>query len=165
MNTPRRATGKWALQGVPHKGWTCIEVEDLEEVAATCEMCEAQEIRYVHLMSHPNYPDELRCGCDCAGHMEEDYEGAIRRDKAMRGAAGRKKKWLTRSWRVSEKGNSFLRTDGYHVVVYRRGGSWAFRVTNRTTDDVLESRKYLPSEDAAKLRAFDAMIWMKERGR
>ncbi|GHV93821.1 hypothetical protein AGMMS50293_01410 [Spirochaetia bacterium] len=40
--------GKWSEPGVPYKGWTCIDVEDIEEPCLTCEMCESQLIRYVH---------------------------------------------------------------------------------------------------------------------
>lgn len=67
VETTSRATGKWSQPGVPHKGWTCLDIEDLGEPSATCEMCEAQEIRYVHHMEHPNYSGSLGCGCVCAG--------------------------------------------------------------------------------------------------
>jgi hypothetical protein len=45
-------TGKWSRAGVPHKGWECVDVEDLENDRAICEMCEVTEIRYVHTMVH-----------------------------------------------------------------------------------------------------------------
>jgi hypothetical protein len=35
-------TGKWALPGVPHKGWTCASIDDLGEPSHVCEMCEVQ---------------------------------------------------------------------------------------------------------------------------
>ncbi len=54
--------GKWSQLGVPHRGWTCVLVDDLGDLGSICEMCEVQEIRYVHHMQHPNYPDEL-AGC------------------------------------------------------------------------------------------------------
>ncbi len=60
--------GKWAEAGVPHKGWTCVGVHDLEQERQTCEMCEGQVIRYVHAMEHPEYPGTLSVGCVCAGH-------------------------------------------------------------------------------------------------
>ena len=163
MNETSRQTGKWSQPGVPHKGWSCIDIEDLGEPSATCEMCETQEIRYVHHMQHPEYPDVLGCGCVCAGHMESDYEGARQREKAVRNASARRRKWLTRDWRVSRNGNPFLNADGYNIVVYPAGQGWGFRVSNRSTDKNLVSRRVLTSMDAAKLRAFDAMIWMKER--
>ncbi|ASD26541.1 MULTISPECIES: hypothetical protein [Brevundimonas] len=165
-----RGTGKWAQAGVPHKGWSCVDIEDLGEPAVTCEMCETQEIRFVHHMTHPNYPGELGVGCVCAGRMEENYDAARQRETTARNQAGRKRKWLSRTWRVSFSGNEFLNTDGYNIVVFQQSsgpqrGSWTFRVTNRGTLDSLQARKPYPSSDAAKLRAFDAMIWMKERGR
>jgi hypothetical protein len=42
--------GKWSQPGVPHKGWVCVDIEDLGEPSLTCEMCESQNIRYVHYM-------------------------------------------------------------------------------------------------------------------
>ena len=105
---PPRQTGKWSQPGVPHKGWTCIDIEDLGEPSATCEMCETQEVRYVHHMQHPHYPDILGCGCVCAGHMEGDYEGARQREQVLRNANARRRKWLTRDWRVSRNGKRRL---------------------------------------------------------
>ncbi len=58
--------GKWSQQGVPKKGWACIGFEDLGEPSTQCEMCENQDIRYVHQMQHPDYPHILECGCVCA---------------------------------------------------------------------------------------------------
>ena len=47
MTETTRGTGKWSQAGVPHKGWIWVDIEDLGEPSATCEMCETQEIRYV----------------------------------------------------------------------------------------------------------------------
>ncbi len=71
-----RRSGKWAEAGVPNKGWSCVDTEDLGEPSATCETCEAHETRYEHYMQHPSYPDALSCGCMCAGQIVEDHEGA-----------------------------------------------------------------------------------------
>ena len=65
--------GKWSEAGVPKKGWNCIGIDDLEEPSQTCEMCGTAEIRYVHYMQHPDYPEELAVGCICAENMEQDY--------------------------------------------------------------------------------------------
>jgi hypothetical protein len=72
--------GKWSQAGVPHRGWTCIGVDDLEEPDHICEMCEHAEVRYVHVMTHPDYEGELLVGCICAGRMEEDYQRAKERE-------------------------------------------------------------------------------------
>jgi len=47
----------------------------------------------------------------------------------------------------------------------RASVGWGFRVKNRATDDFVQAHRSHPSVDAAKLRAFDAMIWMKDQGR
>jgi hypothetical protein len=60
------ATGKWREPGVPHRGWSCVDVEDLGQPDATCGMCEVQVIRYVHTLEHPDYPEALHVGCVCA---------------------------------------------------------------------------------------------------
>lgn len=164
MDEISRLTGKWSQVGVPHKGWICLDIEDLGEPSAICEMCETQEIRYVHHMQHPHYPDVLGCGCVCAGHMDGDYEGAKQREQVLRNASARRRKWLTRNWRESRSGNPFLNVDGNNVVVYPAGQGWGFRISNQVTGKSVVSRQVLATMDTAKLRSFDAMTWMKERG-
>ena len=159
--------GKWAQLGVPHKGWTCVGVHDLEDERQTCEMCEGQEIRYVHAMEHSDYPDTLLVGCVCAGNMEADYEGAQRRERAARNTASRKARWLSRRWKVSAKGNSYLKTrDGFHVVVFPATfprGQWTARVEDSTTDAHIYARRTYPTEAEEKLAAFNAIIALKSR--
>lgn len=116
--------GKWSKQGVPKKGWICIGLEDLGEPATECEMCENQEIRYVHQMQHPNYPDILDCGCVCAGKLEENYAAASKRESDSKNLAQRRARWLTRKWKVSTNGNDYLKTDGFHIVVFSNPGGW-----------------------------------------
>jgi len=72
---------------VPHRGWICVSVDDLGTPDAVCEMCETQEIRYVHHMEHPDYRESLGVGCICAQHMENDYEAPRRRERTLRNAA------------------------------------------------------------------------------
>ena len=157
--------GKWSTPGVPHKGWTCVHVEDLGAPSSICEMCETQAIRYVHYMEHPSYPGQLGCGCVCAGRMEENLQRAELREKTLKNSASRRKRWLSREWRESAKGNPYLNVDGYNVVVFARAGSWSFIVKNRATNRAFAARRGYNSTDAAKLGAFDAMLWMKETGR
>ena len=155
--------GKWSQRGVPHNGWSCIYVEDLGTVGAVCEMCETQEIRYVHHMEHPEFPDSLGVGCVCAGYMEDDCERARSRERALRNAAQRRRRWLSRRWKISEKGNPYLNTDGMNIVVFRkRPGVWGARIKDQDTDQEETSRNPYSTEDAAKLAAFDAMISLRE---
>jgi hypothetical protein len=100
----RLRRGKWSQPGVPHHGWICVGMEDLGEPTGECEMCESQAIRYVHQMKHPEYPDELGVGCVCAEHMETDKGASRSREKDLKNVAEKRKRWLTRKWRLSEKG-------------------------------------------------------------
>ena len=147
--------GKWSQKGVPHKGWTCVDIEDYGSLAGTCEMCESQEIRYAHHMEHPDYDEILAVGCVCAGHMEGDLASARYRDKKMRSRIGKRKRWLTRKWKVSLKGNDWLEADGYRVVVYCKGRIWGATVSATDKSYVQHSRKRFTSSDQAKLAAFD----------
>ena len=62
---------KWRSD-VPHQGWTCITVDDTGRAESNCEMCGQERVRYIHVMEHEDHPEQLRCGCDCAGRMEDD---------------------------------------------------------------------------------------------
>lgn len=158
-------TGKWSRSGIPHKGWSCVNVEDLEEPSEICEMCESQEIRYVHYMTHPDYAEMLGVGCVCAEKMEQDYEAPRTRERALRSASQRRRNWLRRKWRVSHSGNSYLNTDGLNISIYRKGSdNWGGRILERSSGRSVESRKRYATEDAAKLGAFDGMIFLKAKG-
>ena len=61
-------TGKWRDPKVPHKGWSCFEIFDAGKPDRVCQMCEQQQIRYVHVMKHPDYLETLNVGCVCAGN-------------------------------------------------------------------------------------------------
>ena len=158
-----RVSGKWKLAGVPHKGWTCTDIEDLGEPNMTCEMCETTEIRYVHYMEHPNYPEILGCGCVCAGHLEENYDRAHAREKVLRNEAIRRKNWVKRKWRTSLKGNSFIISDGFAITVFQKGDYWSASIKDKAFDKVHYTKKPYSSENAAKLAAFDSMIFLKNK--
>jgi hypothetical protein len=152
---------KWRQPGVPHKGWQCEDIEDLGAPDAVCEMCEVQEIRYVHVMSHEDY-GTLRCGCICAGHMEGDRAGARQREKSFKARLSRRAKWLHREWRVSCNGNEFINTNGFNVVVYRKGTTWGARFIDKITGYKQFSQHPYASANAAKLAAFDAIAEYSE---
>lgn len=147
--------GKWSQPGVPHRGWDCVDIEDLGAPERTCEMCESQVIRYVHHMEHPEYSEVLEVGCICAGNMEGDLAAARTREVSMKSRAGKRKRWLTRKWRRSKKGNPWIRTDGYRVMAYPRGNGWAATVSVVDNSEVYHSRKNYCSLEKAKLAAFD----------
>jgi hypothetical protein len=157
--------GKWSQPGVPHKGWTCVGVEDLEEPSKICEMCESVEIRYVHSMEHPEYPVILDVGCVCAEHMEGDYVTPREREATLRKASRRRANWGKRTWHLSQNGNHYLNVDGFNLQVYPTSGrspAWMIAVVNRTTLVRQQGRRSYRSADDAKRAAFDALLWAKK---
>ena len=149
--------GKWSEKGVPHKGWHCIDIEDLGEPEQKCEMCESQDIRYIHYMEHAQYPEVLKVGCVCAGHMEEDLSGAKRRDDFMKSRSTKRKTWLSRKWKTSQKGNDFIKVDGYIITIFLRNGSWYALI--KSEDGLYEkfSRRSYKTKEEIKIASFDFM--------
>jgi hypothetical protein len=92
------AHGKWSQPGLPHRGWVCVDVEDLGSPSVICEMCEAAEIRYVHHMQHADYLRGLGVGCVFAENMEQDYVGPWLCEIALRQRATRRCTWGRRQW-------------------------------------------------------------------
>ena len=72
---------RWERQGIPHKGWKEIGVEDLGESLEfgdhveyeQCEMCGQEKYVMFTFCDIPNFNGELRVGCVCAEHMTDDY--------------------------------------------------------------------------------------------
>lgn len=147
-------SGKWDDPRVPKRGWSCFDIDDLGDVEGVCDMCEVKDIRYVHWMSHPDWPHALGCGCICAGHMEEDQERARRREATFRQG----QRWLARRWRCSMSGNEYINAMGYHVAVWRRGGVWAAIVKHRASGWQRVSQLPYWTSDEAKLAALDVLV-------
>jgi hypothetical protein len=86
----RRSTqrGKWLRDDVPKFGWHCVRMVDHDDdgwmYSEYCEMCESTRRRYIHVMRHPQYRDELACGCVCAGYMTDNLEEAVQREERFR---------------------------------------------------------------------------------
>ena len=155
--------GKWSDKGLPHKGWTCIDIEDLGEPNKLCEMCESQNIRYVHYMEHPNYPETLGVGCICSGHMESDLVAAKVRDSKMHSRAQKRTRWLSRAWKRSTKGNDYIKSDGYIITVYSKKQGWGATISQEAGNFVKHSRLQYLAKDKAKLAAFDVITKLLSR--
>jgi hypothetical protein len=149
--------GKWSAAGVPHKGWTCVDIIDLEEPSQECEMCETSMVRYIHCMEHPDYEDSLEVGCICAGHMEGDLAASRARESSMKSRAGKRKRWLTRAWKTSASGNFYIVADGYRITIYPKDKHWSATIAGVLTNFVKHSKKPYESIDQVKLAAFDVV--------
>ena len=47
MSDKHTMRGKWSQPGVPHKGSSCVGIDDAGEPSHRCEMCEAHMCRFV----------------------------------------------------------------------------------------------------------------------
>jgi hypothetical protein len=65
-------------------------------------------------------------------------------------------------WRASQRGNPYTTVDGYHIVVFKRTGSWSFRVEQLGTEREWYSERRYQTEDAARS---DALLAVRQLGR
>lgn len=151
----KTARGKWSRAGVPHRGWWCIEIEDLGGVFGICEMCECMPIRWVQHMAHHDYPDVLGCGCVCAGEMQQNRKAAEGRDHLMRSRSAKRARWLRRQWKRSLSGNPWIEADGYRVVIYPRAHGFGAVVSGIDHDYERHARRVYATAAEAQLAAFD----------
>ncbi|WP_320188718.1 hypothetical protein RMS29_025385 (plasmid) [Agrobacterium rosae] len=161
MGEGHTSRGKWSENSVPHKGWNCVGVDDLEEPSQLCQMCESVEIRYVHFMEHPDYTETLAVGCVCAEHMEDDYVRPREREKDLRRLSGRRRSWAGRKWRISQNGNSYINTEGFNIVIYNRDNGFVVSVARRESGKRQAGKQIYPALPDAKASALKALLWAK----
>ena len=153
-------TGLWAKPGVPQTGWRCVDVYDVrgdgatanEAEYATCEMCERERIRFVHILEHDTFRDQLRVGRICAQNLSEDYINPRIKEAALKSKAKRKENWLARRWQVSTSGNDYIKIDKRILVVFpdkNRSGMWKYKIDSQF------SKKSYPSSNSAKMALFE----------
>jgi hypothetical protein len=151
--------------GFPHKGWKWVGARDSRdndglsyEEYPCCEFCDKTQIRYVHILEHPNFPDSVEVGCECAEQLTEDYSNPQSHEKDLRNRASRRTKFPDRKgWKVSEKGNPYINYEEHHIIVIQSPkGDCILRI-----DGKLGKIKY-KSVKEAQLKAFD-VIQQKRR--
>jgi hypothetical protein len=110
------------------------------------------------LMKSTSRSLSLRVGCVCAEKMAEDYVTPRLRERELRNRAARRAKWLTRRWKVSERGHPWIKSGGDHVVIVLESGDVP---TYRLFINNKRGQRIYRSETAAKGAAFDAIEEMK----
>ena len=159
-------SGHWDDPKFPKSGWICTDIYDLyeedDDATQICEMCQSKEIRHVHVMDHRQTGLILECGHICAGHMKGSTERAKHRERQVRNRQARRKRWLTRKWNVSWKGNHYLRTRGYVITIYQhKSGAWKVAIRPNATDKTTFGRKSFDTIESAKLAGLDGLEWME----
>lgn len=152
--------GRNREEGFPHKGWKWVDVRDSRDNDGlsydeypSCEFCDHTQIRYVHILEHPNFPDTIEVGCECAEQLTEDYANPQSRERDLRNRASRRVKFPERKgWKVSPKGNPWIDYEDHHIIVIRSPkGDCMLRI-----DGQLGKIKY-KSVKEAQLKAFDVI--------
>jgi hypothetical protein len=113
-------------------------------------------MRYVHIMGHPDYEGQLKVGCICAGKMENDYMAPRKRENDLRNRHKRMMNFLRREWEYRSNGNMVLKYKGQYItimpskfnlchygVIYGRSSIWSYR------------EKKINNIETAKLAAFN----------
>ena len=109
---------RWDIKGIPHKGWNCVEVVDMEDDDNVCEMCGNERIRYAHMMVHPDYPRTLMVGCVCAEKMLEDYINPRKKQSEVKNMALRRKNFDKHVWDYNPRKHSYTKSyKGKHVTI------------------------------------------------
>jgi hypothetical protein len=169
----------WETPGFPHRGWECLDVVDLnpdelpaEEVEyGTCEACGQHPIRFVHVLRHDDWQDDVRVGCICSARLTEDYVTPYHRERELKNEAGRRRRqvirakveramqaarrerirqnWGSMPWRTSSKGNAWTKPDGVLVVVFPAPGGYRYMAGGEF------STASYRDEDAAKAASLD----------
>ncbi len=141
---------RWNQEGIPHKGWRYVGVEDVcegavgddERVYEQCQMCRNDRIRYVHILTHPEFDGEIRVGCDCASKMTDDYVNPQQRERDLKNRLNRKKNFAKQDWYVHPRsGNLVLPYKGDYITIikskygnfgiaYKNNYVWKYRGRN-----------------------------------
>jgi hypothetical protein len=160
----------WDQKDVPHKGWICIEMidlgEDLEDLDAEsrqdyyeqCQMCSREGIRYVHVMEHENYSQNLRVGSKCAENMADDYINPKSREKELRNKHNRRRNFLSKEWSHRSNGNHTIKYKGYHfTIVTSKFNKHEYGVYFLKQKNWIYKGKKISTMHTARLVAFDLM--------
>lgn len=159
----------WDKTGVPHKGWTCVDMIDLgedaddmdfesrkEELYEQCEMCNQEGIRYVHIMEHPDFKGQLRVGCICAEKMEIDYTTPKKRENNLRNRYNRKINFLKQLWEIHANGNLVLKYKGKYITIMKnRHNSAEYGVVYKKIYTFTYNNRKITDIQTAKLVAFN----------
>ena len=70
----------WDQPNIPHKGWSYVGIVDLGEECSCdeeveyeqCQMCGKERIRYIHILEHPDYSNDVisaECGFSSRSYL------------------------------------------------------------------------------------------------
>jgi len=144
--------------GLPRTGWMLTATSDHEAATFTCENCAFPHVRYVHQLVHEKSRRQVRVGCICAEHLTQDFSTPRLRERSLKTRSGRRMRWPTLNWKLSGKGNLYLKKSGVIIVVRQgRSGGWAASYKPSEGSDWVPVPGWHNTPEAAKLAAFDTL--------
>ena len=155
---------RWSKEGIPHKGWICVDVIDLGEGVfegdtipyESCEMCDQEKIRYVHILKHPDYNGEIHVGCDCASKMTDDYISPPKVENDLRNRANRRRNFMKQEWRLkAQTGNYTLKYKGEYITIMKSKYGTGLGVIFKDESRWEYRGKKILDFDTAKIVAFN----------
>lgn len=145
----------------PLDGWYCDDVIDIEEENSsdglyTCELCGCSRVRFVHVMQHDEYFEEVRVGCVCAGIMEGDVLAARERERIIKNRAKRKRNFPKRKWKTNYFGALELKYKGSLIHILPSTPERKYYIVRCNGQNVWEYKNRLITNFlAAAYAAFD----------
>lgn len=78
---------------LPTTGWTDDRVEDMKGEEVKCQYCNKESIRFVHVLTHPDYEGELKVGCICAGKLTGNLELSKKKERERKNESRKVEAW------------------------------------------------------------------------
>jgi hypothetical protein len=158
-------TNFWRQEGVPHKGWSLVDVIDIREEGQsewdtpyeTCMMCGNEKIRYVHVVYNREIREEFRVGCVCAERMTNDYVNPRQREKKLRNKTNRRNNWVKKNWRITRNGNFSLSFEGHPLLIFQDRKTLKYKVKIGET----WGHKLFDTLEQAKIATFNGIEYYK----
>lgn len=130
----------------PKTGWECVGWDDLGELIGSCECC-ATALRYVFLVSHPDWP-AMEVGTNCCDKLVGGAEANALMQQRQRRSDRLKRFVSSRKW-FSFNDTHILHKDRLSVRIDPVSGGY------RISFNLIPGRKLFPDVTAAKITAFD----------
>ncbi|MBU0660782.1 hypothetical protein KKG22_01225 [Patescibacteria group bacterium] len=126
----------------PEYGWYHVGLCDLEEQRITCEWCKLRQIRYVHVLRHPDHSGKIRVGKICAGYITKNNQLAHDLHQFFFSRRGVNERIIdSPRWKKASQYVEELKTrDGYLISIYTSGGAYICTLTCIETGEKRKSQ-------------------------
>lgn len=160
----QRCIVKLEALGAPCSGWVCENVETMEDATFTCELCDYDRIRYVHVMVHPQWNGKFRVGCVCDGTMSGNMLAAQERDDAAKRRVSRKRAFMKKQWAKHPAGIMVLPKTRKTITAEKDSfrGREFYKVTVGGEPYPWWENRRIGTLDAAKAVAFEVLEYERK---